>query len=137
MSVVKITTLLENKLFSVAKSLGLKVASENIQFDPPSGIYLQSFILPAETLGLGLAGKMEVLKGVFQVNVSAPAGSGKTKPGAIVDAIIEAFPSNLELSDGEFSVYINSTPSQFPPIPDNVRYLIPISMSYRADTIKN
>lgn len=135
MSTDRIIELFEVKLASVAKVLGLKVAMENIEFKPPQGIYLRSHVLPAQTEGMGLAGTMQVYRGVYQVDVCAPTGSGKKKAGSIADSIIKAFPHNIELTSSDFSVYVNSVPSRFPGIGGDTLYIIPVSMSYRADTI--
>lgn len=135
MTTQRITQLFETKLAVVASALNLKIAMENIVFEPDKNIYLRSHILPASTDVIDLAGTMKVYKGVFQVDIVAPAGTGKTKAGNIADIIIEAFPNNLELSEREFTVWIDGEPNRMRALSDSTRYLIPVSIDYRANTI--
>lgn len=134
MTTQRITQLFETKLAVVASALNLKIAMENIVFEPDKNIYLRSHILPARTDVIDLAGTMKVYKGVFQVDIVAPAGTGKTKAGNIADSIIEAFPNNLELSEREFTVWIDGEPNRMRALSDSMRYLIPVSIDYRANT---
>ncbi|TBL40750.1 hypothetical protein EYZ01_05305 [Hafnia alvei] len=134
MTTQRITQLFETKLAVVASALNLKIAMENIVFEPDKNIYLRSHILPASTDVIDLAGTMKVYKGVFQVDIVAPAGTGKTKAGNIADSIIEAFPNNLELSEREFTVWIDGEPNRMRALSDSTRYLIPVSIDYRANT---
>lgn len=134
MTTQRITQLFETKLAVVASALNLKIAMENIVFEPDKNIYLRSHILPASTDVIDLAGTMKVYKGVFQVDIVAPAGTGKTKAGNIADIIIEAFPNNLELSEREFTVWIDGEPNRMRALSDSTRYLIPVSIDYRANT---
>ena len=139
MSTTLITQLLESKLAGVAASLGLEIAMENITFKPKDSkaIYLRSHILPAKTLGIDIAGALQVFRGVFQVDVVAPAGSGKTKAGEVADSILNAFPAGLELTSGEFTAYIEAVPYRMRPLPSDTRYLIPVNIDYRADTVQD
>lgn len=134
MTTQRITQLFETKLAVVASALNLKIAMENIVFEPDKNIYLRSHVLPASTDVIDLAGTMKVYKGVFQVDIVAPAGTGKTKAGNIADSIIEAFPNNLELSEREFTVWIDGEPNRMRALSDSTRYLIPVSIDYRANT---
>ncbi|VEJ54630.1 phage tail terminator-like protein [Pragia fontium] len=133
MNTLTITELLESRLATVATGLGLKVSYENVQFEPFDDIYLESHVIPAKTNSIDLAGDSRVYVGVYQVNVVVKAGSGKSKAGKIANDIINAFPLNLELSRGDFTVYINSVPSAFPAVQGNATYSIPVSMNYRSD----
>ena len=137
MSTTLITHLLETKLAAIASSLGLEIAMENIPFKPKDSraVYLRSHILPAKTLGIDIAGALQVFRGVFQVDVVAPAGSGKTKAGEVADSILKAFPAGLELTSGEFTAYIESVPYRMRPLPSDTRYLIAVNIDYRADTV--
>lgn len=137
MSTTLITHLLETKLAAIASSLGLEIAMENIPFKPKDSraVYLRPHILPAKTLGIDIAGALQVFRGVFQVDVVAPAGSGKTKAGEVADSILKAFPAGLELTSGEFTAYIESVPYRMRPLPSDTRYLIPVNIDYRADTV--
>lgn len=133
MSQSLIAELLESRLADWADSQGLPVAYANIAFDPPPGIYLESHVMPAATEAIDLSRRAQVFRGVFQINVVVPAGDGKRDGSKIAESIIALFPEGQEMSEGDFSCYINSAPSAFSAIPNDISYTIPVSMSYRAD----
>lgn len=133
MSQQAITQLLEARLGNWAETQGLQVAFDNIGFTPPDGIYLESHVMPATTTAIDLSRKAKVFRGVYQINVIAPAGTGKSAGGSIAEQLIDLFPENQEMSDGELTCFINSAPSAFAGISTDTSYTIPVSMSYRAD----
>ncbi|PKE30959.1 hypothetical protein CWS43_09770 [Rahnella sp. AA] len=133
MSQQAITQLLEARLGNWAETQGLQVAFDNIEFTPPDGIYLESQVMPATTTAIDLSRKAKVFRGVYQINVIAPAGTGKSAGGSIAEQLIDLFPENQEMSDGELTCFINSAPSAFAGISTDTSYTIPVSMSYRAD----
>jgi len=128
-----ITQLLEARLGNWAETQGLQVAFDNIGFTPPDDIYLESHVMPATTTAIDLSRKAKVFRGVYQINVIAPAGTGKSAGGSIAEQLIDLFPENQEMSDGELTCFINSAPSAFAGISTDTSYTIPVSMSYRAD----
>lgn len=133
MSQQAITQLLEARLSEWAEAKGLKVAFDNIEFSPPDGIYLESHVMPATTVTIDLSRQAKVFRGVYQINVIAPAGTGKSAGGLIAEQLIQLFPENQEMSDFGLTCYINSAPSAFAGITTDTSYTIPVSMSYRAD----
>lgn len=133
MSQQVITQLLEGRLGEWAEAKGLKVAFDNIEFSPPDGIYLESHVMPATTVTIDLSRQAKVFRGVYQINVIAPAGTGKSAGGLIAEQLIQLFPENQEMSDFGLTCYINSAPSAFAGITTDTSYTIPVSMSYRAD----
>jgi len=128
-----ITQLLEARLSEWAEAQGLQVAFDNIGFSPPDGIYLESHVMPATTTAIDLSRQAKVFRGVYQINVIAPAGTGKSAGGSIAEELIDLFPENQEMSDGKLTCFINSVPSAFAGISSDTSYTIPVSMSYRAD----
>lgn len=133
MSQQALTQLLETRLSEWAEAQGLQVAFDNIGFSPPDGIYLQSHVMPATTTAIDLSRQAKVFRGVYQINVIAPAGTGKSAGGLIAEQLIQLFPENQEMSDGVLTCFINSVPSAFAGISSDTSYTIPVSMSYRAD----
>ena len=133
MSQQAITQLLEARLSEWAEAKGLKVAFDNIEFSPPDGIYLESHVMPATTTAIDLSRQAKVFRGVYQINVISPAGTGKSAGGLIAEQLIQLFPETQEMSDGGLTCYINSEPSAFAGISSDTSYTIPVSMSYRAD----
>ncbi|MDN0096562.1 DUF4128 domain-containing protein [Yersinia rohdei] len=135
MSTQRITALLEKRLGEWAEIKGIPLATENVSFDDTGDMYLQSHVIPATTDTIDLAQASRVFKGVYQININVKAGSGKSKSHFIAAELIELFNLNTELTDGVVTCYINSVPSQFPGITNDITYTTPISMSYRADII--
>ena len=133
MSQQAITQLLEERLGEWAEAQGVQVAYDNIEFNPPDGIYLESHVMPATTTAIDLSRQAKVFRGVYQINVIAPAGTGKSAGGLIAEQLIQLFPENQEMSDGVLTCFINSVPSAFAGISSDTSYTIPVSMSYRAD----
>ncbi len=132
MSQQVITQLLEARLSEWAEVKGQKVAFDNIAFSPSDGIYLESHVMPATTTAIDLSRQAKVFRGVYQINVISPAGTGKSAGGLIAEQLIQLFPENQEISDGVLTCYINSVPSAFAGISSDTSYTIPVSMSYWA-----
>ncbi|MBU9818426.1 hypothetical protein J1782_00780 [Rahnella sp. BCC 1045] len=69
------TQLLEARLGEWTEARRLPVAFDNIGFNPPDGIYLESHVMPATTTAIDLSRQAKVFRGVYQINVIAPAGT--------------------------------------------------------------
>lgn len=131
----EITEVLEGRLGVWADELGIPVAWDNIQFDPPaSGVYLTSHDMPASPYSIDLAGASVITPGVYQVNVVVPAGSGKSEARRIAALVAELFPENAEISGEGFDVWITAPPAIFAGIADGVSYTVPVSINYRVHT---
>ncbi|WP_318387711.1 phage tail terminator-like protein [Enterobacter sp.] len=129
-----ITTALEAMLGIWADGEGVPVAWDNIQFDPPADVlYLVSHDLPARPYSIDLAGDCRVYPGVYQVNVVAPAGGGKSQARAMARRIAALFPENQEIPGDGFTAWVTAPPAIYPGIPDGVSYTVPVSISYRAE----
>lgn len=133
MSHTRIAELLEAHLGEWADSRGIPVAWDNITENPPGTLYLQAYAMPATTTAIDLAEKLQVLPGVWQINVIAPAGDGTGPARTLADEVAALFPLGLSLTDGTFSCYISTPPTIYRGISSNTRYSIPVSMNYRAD----
>lgn len=129
-----ITTALESMLGLWADSEGVRVAWDNIQFDPPGdGLYLISHDMPAQPYSIDMAGGCRVYPGVYQVTVVAPAGGGKSQARVLAHRVAGLFPENQEIPGDGFTAWVTSPPSIYPGIADGVSYSIPVSINYRAD----
>lgn len=135
MSHSRIAELLEARLGEWADVKGVPVAWDNIPENPPDTLYLQAYAMPATTTTIDLADKLQVLPGVWQINVVAKAGDGVSEARALADELAAQFPVGLALSDGVITCYISTPPTVYRGISSNTRYSIPVSMSYRADLI--
>ena len=142
---MRIAELLESRVAIIAESLGLPIAWPNIAFTPPDDApYGRVYVLPAQTVGQDLEGQLRTYRGILQLNIIAPAGSGVTLARGLTKSVADAFPEGLPLVDGDLSVYINGPPQVRQPIQDrptsspngttgSITYTTPVSMQYRAD----
>lgn len=123
---------LEAWLERVAGVLKVPVAWENTSFTPPaSGIYLESYFLPADNEGIAIQGGATVRRGVYQVTVVHPIGKGSQAASAMADAICSEFQDNTGIpSTGTSPVWVNGPPSAFNGIKDSTAYRIPVSIAY-------
>ncbi|EOY5741155.1 DUF4128 domain-containing protein [Enterobacter ludwigii] len=124
------------KLGEWADAEDIPVAWENVPFTPPSdGLYLAVHDMPAtpRTVDLGL--RCRTYSGVYQINVVAPAGSGRTSAVALAGRVAELFPEGLGIEGNDFTCWISSQPGIFRGVPTSVSYTVPVSLNYRADII--
>lgn len=132
----EITVLLDKHLGGWADEQGIPVSWDNVEFTPPeTGVYLQSHDLPATPYSIDLAGACLVFSGVYQVNVIARAASGRTLAAQTAKNITALFPQNLELSGEGFTCWVLSLPAIHPGINNGVNWTVPVSLTYRAETI--
>lgn len=133
-----IRQLFETRLNTWAKARNpvLRVAFQDVPFTPASGeTYLRCFLLPATTSSEDLQGVHKAYRGTWQVSIVKPAGGGLGAAGGIEDELAALFPNNLQLTSGAFKVYVRTPMSAAPALVDSLNTTIPVSLSYRADTI--
>lgn len=139
MSDTRIRYLIETRLANWASTRipALPIAWEGHSFTPPAGIYLQAFMLPANTGSNDLQGTHRLYQGVYQVSINCPSGSGPGAAGGIADEIAALFPMSLRLSivSPAFSMITTTPCSKAPAQVGDGRYVVPVSFRYRADTI--
>lgn len=135
MSQIRIAELLEDRLSEWADARGVMVAWENIATDPPDSLYLQAWAMPATTDTIDLAAELQVLLGVWQINVIAKAGTGVTSARELAGQVAALFPVGLTLKEGALTCYIITPPTIYRGITSDTRYTIPVSMNYRAHLI--
>jgi hypothetical protein len=135
MSHSKIRLLYQARLSAWETDQGLRVAYQNVQFDPEDGeTYLRAFLLPAGTDSNTLAGDHKAYTGVFQVSIVTPSGDGPTRAEALADDIADLFPLYLRLSDGDLEVMVLTPVEPSPGIVEGSNYMVAASFQYRADT---
>lgn len=131
---MRITELLEGRVAVISASLGLPIAWPNVIFEPPdSSPYGRVYVLPAQTVGQDMEGRLCTYQGILQVNIISPAGSGVTQARGLAKSIADAFPEGLPLVDGDLTVYINGPPQVRQPIQSDIDITHPVSMQYRSD----
>lgn len=130
-----IRQLLESRLKTWADAEPIQVAWENVNFDPPSASYLKAYVIPAPTTSDDLKGDHRNYTGVFQVSVVGMKGNSAIPVEAIAEDIAALYPVNLQLTSGGVTVQIITPMSIAQAIQEPDRYTIPVSCTYRADTI--
>ncbi|RJG10915.1 hypothetical protein D3879_14640 [Pseudomonas cavernicola] len=124
------------KNWAAARNPVLRVAYQDVAFIPlTSETYLRCFLLPANTSSDDLQGVHKAYRGVWQVSIVKPAGGGLVAAGGIEDELAALFPNNLELVSGAFKAYVRTPMSAATAIVEPLNTTIPVSCSYRADTI--
>ena len=120
--------------WAAAQAPAIPVAWENVVFTEPSTTYLRSFVLPADTdtFDIGMTGR-EYL-GVYQVSIALPIGAGPGAGETIVSALDALFPATAPIESGGLKVWITRPMSAANAIQEPDRYVIPVSLGYRAYT---
>ncbi|ENA37415.1 hypothetical protein HMPREF1487_04333 [Pseudomonas sp. HPB0071] len=130
-----IRSLLEARLAAWAKTKNLRVAYQNVSFDPGDAeTYLTTATLPALTDSLTLAGDHREYTGIFQVSVVTPAGKGAGAGEALADELAALYPLNDRLSKDGFTVQVITPVAMARAIPGDSTFTVPTSFTYRADT---
>ena len=125
----------ESRLATWAASQGYPVAWENVELVPqPAGAYMRAFLLPADTFSDDLTRAHAVYRGIFQVSLCMPVGTGPAAAESIVAALRALFPASTPLTSGTMLIYITDPLSRGPGIAEPDRYVVPCSLPYRADT---
>ena len=112
-----IASALAARLGTWADAESISVAWENVPFTPPANdIYLAVHDMPVtpRTIDLGL--RCRTYSGVYQINVVAPAGLGRTSVVSLAGRLVELFPEGQEIAGSDFTCWITSTPdfSRYP-----------------------
>ena len=118
-----------------AQSPAIPVAFENASFSAPVGRYVRAYLLPAPTASETLNGEHRRRMGVFQVSLCMPIGAGPGAATALATSLDAAFPMALPITQGSVKVFMLSPMSPAPAITEPDRYTVPVSCTYRADTI--
>ena len=101
------------------------VSWPNVEFEPVDGtLYLRASILPASTTLETVEGT-EGFRGVYQVDVFAPLGTGIQTINAMADSVCDHFAADRDLS----GVRIRAI-SATAPIRNGAWFVLPISISY-------
>nr|DAU03372.1 MAG TPA: tail completion protein [Caudoviricetes sp.] len=117
---------LEKAVHSYAQSHRLPLVPENTDTKQPSGAYLQTALLPADTV----QGTLNAAKysGIFQITVYAPQNSGAGQADEITSELI-----NLFRRGGKFGVVaIRQHPSRSKGYMLDGRYAVVVSVPYLA-----
>lgn len=121
------------KAWAAAKVPPIQVAYENSKFTPPAERYVSAYLLPAKTASDTLDSVHRSYSGVFQVSITVPSATFAGAARALAAELDALYPVSFEHSG--LRITITSPMSAAGGIPDASGYTIPVSCSYRADTM--
>lgn len=122
--------------WAAAQTPAVPVAWENVVYTPTAGArYARAFLLPARTTSDDLAGAHRHYEGVFQVSLVMPLGTGPAAAEALIASLDSAFPLTAPITSGSVKVFLLSPMSAAPALNEPDRFVVPVSCTYRADTI--
>jgi hypothetical protein len=124
----------ETRLQTWATAQGLDVAWENVRFEPEEDVaFVRASLLPAKTKELFLDQTGRDFRGIFQVDLSMPLGTGPGTGESLVASLDTTFAGSF--TQGGIRVTLVSPMSAAPPLPVPDRYVIPVSAEYRVVTV--
>lgn len=141
MSQVKIRQALQTPLVAFAASKNMKVAWENVQFDPASKSYLRAFVFISPTQDPSIGALHKRYTGIFRVQFMASLtdstyiNKGAEVIEAVGEEIVALYPRGLQLTKDGVVVHIEGTPSQASISYDNAYAVVTVEMIYRSDVI--
>jgi hypothetical protein len=121
--------------WAAAQTPAIPVDYENSKFTPPAGRYIRCWLMPVPTQSESLDGSHRLRRGIFQVDLCMPVGAGPGAAGALAASLDTAFPLTAPMTQGAIKVFLLSPMSPAPAIQEPNHYVVPVSCSYRSDTI--
>lgn len=116
-----------------AMSPALSTACENVSFAPVTGVpYQRVNLLPNEPDNSAQGPGMYFDRGILQVTLCYPQGSGPAAAEARAQLVRDWFQRGTTLVEGDVSVIVTTTPRISRGEPDGDRFCIPVSVSYQA-----
>ena len=118
-----------------AEGLGLPLALENTSYTPIIGeMYLRPTILPASTDQAGISpASLEDHLGVYQIDIIAPLGTGKSQVNEQSDLVAKHFKANQTLSYNGVDVFIKSV-SRSAGNRDDAWFIVSVEINYQSFT---
>lgn len=131
MSLVLIRAALEQRLDALTPKL--PIAYENIPFTPVDGQpYLRAFLIPNTPVDHGIAFDVKEWRGLFQISVMYPLGSGSRDAADQAELLAAHFAPYLEILSGDMKVMVFASPDIASGFPDDGRWHVPVTVAWRA-----
>lgn len=131
MSILLIARALEKRLSTLTPKLD--VAPENGTYQPKTGVpYMATNMLFAPTLTRDLKETQHEERGIFQVTVCYPSGTGAVQARAHAEAVRTHFQAGLRLVEQDVTVEVLGKPNANPAIPADGWYCVPVSVTYKV-----
>lgn len=94
-----IRKLIEVKVETWAAAYGIEVGYENVNFTPANRPYISLYIIPANTVLVGLSADYTLYKGLISFVIGATANEANAATDAIVASLSEAFVAFVDDSE--------------------------------------
>lgn len=120
--------------WAAAQSPAIPVSYQNVAFTPPAGRYVRVWILPAPTQSQGISGTHRERRGICQIDLCLPIGTGSAMASALVASLDAAFPMTGPMAQGSIQVWMKSPMSAASPIEGPTHYTVPVSGEYVSHT---
>lgn len=131
MNMLEIQAALEKRLATMTPELA--TAYENEVFTPVTGTPYQKITqLPNNPVDHAISLDVTEDRGIFQVSLMYPIGSGRGAAQARAQAIRDHFPLALVLTEGTTKVEVSRTVSVGTGYPDGDRYMVPVSIYWKS-----
>lgn len=132
----KIRAALEGHIYVFAKTQGLPVAWEGVDFESETDqSYLRVFVMPATSDSTDLAGNHRLYRGVLQVDIVMPSGKGMGDIEQLAGQIIAHCPKDRRLLTANGFVQLISVMSMGPKLISGGVTALPLTSFYRMDII--
>ena len=112
------------------------VAWPNREFNPTTGaLYLRPTMILGDTVGGSSSGATikDMYSGIYQVDIFAPSGQGKSEAAQMADAVADRFKRDTQLTYNGRTVSIGHS-TQLPPRNDGAFYVVPVMIDFYALT---
>lgn len=132
MSLSAIRAALETQLSAITPAL--PTAWENAPFEPPAGApYQRVNLIPAPPENPTFGDGFRRERGMLQVTLAYPLGSGPAQAAARSELIRQAFPRGASLTAGGIVTTIEKTPEIGPGLIEGDRYAVPVRVRFFAN----
>ncbi len=132
MALLAVRRALENALSSITPSI--PTAWENMDFTPVGGVpYQDVYLLPAEPENPTFGGSSYRERGIYQVNLKYPLGTGPAAAAARAELIQATFARGNTFEKSGVTVQIEKTPEVLPYYNEQDRYVLPVRIRYFAN----
>lgn len=131
MSLILIRKALEKKLATLTPAL--VTAYENAPYTPVTGTpYQRINLLPNTPDNSTMGTVLYFERGLFQITVCYPAGTGPNAAETQAQAIRALFKRGASMSESAITVIVTNTPRVSPAMIDGDRYCIPITVQWQS-----
>lgn len=131
MSIQLVRRALEKRLAAMLPALA--TAYQNVAFQPQPGIpYQRSYLMPSDPDNSVAGSRMYFERGIFQVSLMYPAGTGPAAAEARAQAVRDQFKRGTSMTESGITVLVTDTPSIAQGIPDGDRFVVPVSIRFQA-----